>query len=140
MHAAPRKVSIGIGSIVGALTALAALAPIAAKAVQEGSNITTHGPEKYLALAGIIVGGVTLAGRYLQSYTGISQKVRVGITTVVGYGTALLGFLPVLVKSYGEGVQAIHGPEKYMAIGAIVFTVITQAGRFLQAATTPSLQ
>lgn len=140
MHSAPRKVSIGVTSIIGAITALAALVPIAAKAVQEGSNITTHGPEKYLALAGIIVGGVTLAGRYLQSVTGISQKVRVGITSVVGWGTALLGFLPVLVKSYGEGVQAIHGPEKYAAIGGIVFVVITQAARYLQAAVSPTTQ
>jgi len=140
MHAAPRKVSIGVTSIVGALTALAALVPIAAKAVQEGSNITTHGPEKYLALAGIIIGGVTLAGRYLQSVTGISQKVRVGITTVVGWGTALIGFLPILVKSYGEGVQAIHGPEKYMAIGSIVFAVITNGARYLQSAVTPTTQ
>lgn len=132
------KVSIGITSIVGVLTALAALAPIVGKAVQEGANITAHGPEKYLALAGIIVGGITLAGRYLQSITGISQKVRVGITTVVGWGTALLGFLPVLVKSYSEGAQAIHSPEKYMALAGIVFVVITQAARYLQAAVTPA--
>jgi hypothetical protein len=135
-----KKVTIGATSIVGWLMAAAALIPIAAKTIQSGSGVTVHGPEKWLAIAGIAIGGVTQIGRYLQSYKGISQKVEVKITTVLGWVVGLGGLWPVLEKSYSEGSQALHSPEKYAVIGAIVSTVITQVARMVSAAnSTPNI-
>lgn len=140
MNGRTAKVSIGPTSIAGALLAAAGLIPIIAKALQSGANITVNGPERWLAVGSIAVGAVTLAGRYLQSIRGISQKVQVKLRTVVGWVSGLGLLYPVLEKSYSEGVQALHSPEKYMAIGGIAFTLVTQIARYIQSASsTPNI-
>lgn len=127
------KVSIGTTSIVGWLTALLGLAPIAAKAVQEGAGITVSGPERWLAIAGVAALFVTNGGRYLQAALGkVSPKINIGISTVIGWAVAFAGLLPILTQSYGEGLQALHSPEKYAAIAGVVSLLTTQLGRYLQ--------
>lgn len=61
------KVSVGITSIVGWLTAFLALLPTIVKAVEEG-RVAFSGPEKYLAIFGIASGLVTNIARYLQAH------------------------------------------------------------------------
>lgn len=62
-------------------------------------------------------------------------KVTVGITTIIGYLTALGGAIPLLVKLLEEGAKGLTlaGPEKYAAIISIVSLAVTQLGRYLQA-------
>lgn len=134
MHAASFKVKVGITSLVGWALAAAGLIPIVAKVIQSGANITVSGPERWFAIGAIAIGGVTQVGRYLQSVTGISQNVKVKITTVVGWLSGLVLLYPVIEKSYSEGVQVLHSPEKYAAIGGIAFALITQIARYVQAA------
>jgi hypothetical protein len=69
------KVSIGSTTIVGWLSALLALFPTIIKAVETGS-VALAGPEKYLAIGGIIVGAITQIGRYLQAHKLISLNVN----------------------------------------------------------------
>lgn len=61
------------------------------------------------------------------------NKVSVGITTVVGWATALLALLPTIISSVESGAVAFNGPEKYLAIFGIASGLITQVARYLQA-------
>jgi|ERR1700722_60453 len=65
------KVSVGITSILGWLSALGALAPAIVKAVETGAT-DFNGPEKYLAIFGIASGLVTQIARYFQAHKLIS--------------------------------------------------------------------
>jgi hypothetical protein len=62
------------------------------------------------------------------------MKVSVGITTVIGWLTALGGVLPIVVKLLEEGASAltIGGPEKWAAIIGLVSLAVTNIGRYLQ--------
>lgn len=62
----------------------------------------------------------------------IRTTVAIGPTTIVGWISAVLGLLPIVVKSVEEGAVALAGPEKYLAIFGIVMAGITQIGRYLQ--------
>jgi hypothetical protein len=61
------KVSIGSTTIVGWVSAILALVPTIVKAVETGST-ALNGPEKYLAVTGIVIGAITQIGRYLQAH------------------------------------------------------------------------
>jgi drug/metabolite transporter (DMT)-like permease len=63
----------------------------------------------------------------------MNTQVKIGTTTVVGWATALLGALPIIVKSIEEGEVAFHGPEKYLALLSVVSLAVTQLGRYAQA-------
>jgi hypothetical protein len=63
----------------------------------------------------------------------MKTSVSIGATSVIGWVTALLGLMPVIVKSVEEGAVAFNGPEKWLAIAGIVIGAITQIGRYLQA-------
>jgi hypothetical protein len=62
-------------------------------------------------------------------------KVNIGITTIVGWLTALAAAIPLVVKAIEEGstAAAINGPEKWLAILSVVSLAITQIGRYFQA-------
>ena len=64
-----------------------------------------------------------------------TNKVSIGITTVIGWLVALGGLLPIVVKLLEEGASAltIGGPEKWAAIIALVSLAVTNIGRYLQA-------
>ena len=64
----------------------------------------------------------------------MNTKVSVGITTVVGWLTALGGVIPILVKLLEQGSSAltIGGTEKWAAIIGLVSLAVTQIGRYLQ--------
>jgi hypothetical protein len=61
------KVSVGVTSVIGWLTAFLALLPAIIKAI-EGSGAAFTGPGKYLAVFGIASGLVTNVARYLQAH------------------------------------------------------------------------
>lgn len=63
----------------------------------------------------------------------MKTSVSVGATSIIGWLGAVLGLLPVIVKSIEEGQVALGGPEKWLAIAGIVVGAITQIGRYLQA-------
>lgn len=64
----------------------------------------------------------------------MNTKVSIGITTVVGWLTALGGVIPILVKLLEEGASAlaVGGTEKWAAIVGLVSLAVTQIGRYLQ--------
>lgn len=62
----------------------------------------------------------------------IRTTVAIGPTSIVGWITAVLGLLPIIVKSVEEGAVAFSGPEKYLALLGIISLAITQIGRYLQ--------
>lgn len=62
-----------------------------------------------------------------------NNTVSVGITSVIGWLTALLGLLPTIIKAVEEGQVDFNGPQKYLAILGIASGLITQIGRYLQA-------
>lgn len=63
----------------------------------------------------------------------MQTKVSIGVTSIVGWATAVLACLPIIIKSIEEGTVAFNGPEKYLAILGIVTAAVTQIGRYLQA-------
>lgn len=65
-----------------------------------------------------------------------STKVPIGVTSIVGWTTAALAAVPLIVKTIQEGTAAfqIGGPEKWIALFGIVSLALTQLGRYLQAA------
>jgi hypothetical protein len=65
----------------------------------------------------------------------MQQKVSIGITSVIGWLTAIGGVIPIVVKLLEEGQAGLklEGPEKWAAIIAVVSLAITQLGRYLQA-------
>jgi len=63
----------------------------------------------------------------------MNNKVSVGITSVVGWLTALLALLPTIISSIESGAVAFNGPEKYLAIFGIASGLITNVARYLQA-------
>lgn len=63
----------------------------------------------------------------------MKTKVAVGTTSIIGWVTALLGCLPIIIKSVEEGSVAFGGPEKWLAILGIATGLVTQIGRYLQA-------
>jgi hypothetical protein len=64
-----------------------------------------------------------------------TTKVSVGITTVIGWLTAVAGAIPIIVKLLEEGQKGLTlaGPEKWGAIISVVALAVTQLGRYLQA-------
>lgn len=64
------KVSIGPTTLVGWLGAVLALLPVIVKSIEEGA-VAFGGPEKWLAIAGIVLAAVTQIGRYLQAHAQI---------------------------------------------------------------------
>lgn len=126
------KVSIGATTLIGFGVMILGLVPIAAKAVQEGSAVTVNGPERWFAVAGIVLGGITSAGRYLQAAQGVSAKIKVGVTTVINWTVGIAGLLPIAIKSYSEGSQAMHSPEKYAALAGVATLAAASLGRYLQ--------
>jgi hypothetical protein len=63
----------------------------------------------------------------------MKTSVPIGITSILGWLTALLAALPIIIKSIEEGAVAFGGPEKWLAIISIVAGAITQIGRYAQA-------
>jgi hypothetical protein len=61
------SVSVGATSVLGWMAALLGLAPTIVKSIEEGT-VAFGGPEKWLAIAGIIFGAITQIGRYLQAH------------------------------------------------------------------------
>lgn len=62
------------------------------------------------------------------------NKVSVGISTVVGYGTGALAILGSLATGINTSQAQLHGPAKWMGILGVASFVATNAGRQLQAA------
>lgn len=62
-----------------------------------------------------------------------NNKVSVGITSVIGWLTALLGLLPTIIKAVESGQVALDGPEKYLAIAGIAAGLVTNISRYFQA-------
>ncbi len=65
----------------------------------------------------------------------LSVSVSVGITTIIGWLTAIGGAIPIIVKLLEEGQSGLtlSGPEKWGAILSVVALGITQLGRYIQA-------
>lgn len=65
----------------------------------------------------------------------MKTNVSIGITSVIGWLTAVAGVIPIIVKLLEEGQAGLklEGPEKWAAIFAVVSLAITQLGRYLQA-------
>lgn len=63
----------------------------------------------------------------------MNNKVSVGITSVIGWLSALLGLLPTIIKALEEGNVVLAGPEKYLAIAGIAAGLVTNVGRYFQA-------
>lgn len=126
------KLSVGWTSAVGLLVTLLGLVPIVGKVVQEGSRVAVHGPERWLAIGGLALGGVVGAGRYLQEVMGINLKLKLDVGYVVKVATGLLGLLPIVIKSYSEGAQALHSPEKYAALAGVLILAEGSLRRYLQ--------
>jgi hypothetical protein len=63
----------------------------------------------------------------------MNNKVSVGVTSVIGWATAVLALLPTIIKAVEEGQVAFTGPEKYLAIFGIASGLITNVARYLQA-------
>ena len=61
------------------------------------------------------------------------SKVSIGSTTIVAWITAALAMLPTIIKSVEEGIVAYQGPEKWLAIYAIVAALASFIGRYAQA-------
>ena len=71
----------------------------------------------------------------------VNVSVSVGITTIIGWLTAIGGAIPIVVKLLEEGQKGLtlSGPEKWAAILSVVALGITQLGRYFQAvAAAPS--
>lgn len=66
----------------------------------------------------------------------MQTQVSIGITTVIGWLTSLLGALPIIIKLLEEGASSLQvgGPEKWAAIIAVVSLAVTNLGRYFQAA------
>lgn len=64
----------------------------------------------------------------------VNVSVSVGITTIIGWLTAVGGAIPVIVKLLEEGQKGLTlaGPEKWFAIIGVVALGITQIGRYVQ--------
>lgn len=60
------EVSVGITTVIGYLTTALAALPIIIKTIEEGA-VAFQGPEKYLAILSIVVGGITTLGRMIQA-------------------------------------------------------------------------
>lgn len=60
------EVSVGVTTVIGYLTTLLAALPVVIKTIEEGA-VAFHGPEKYLAILSIVVGGITTLGRMIQA-------------------------------------------------------------------------
>jgi hypothetical protein len=65
----------------------------------------------------------------------MKTSVSVGITSIVGWGAAVIGFLPSLVNDLESSHAAliVAGPQKWGAIAGMVSLAITQFGRYWQA-------
>ena len=61
------------------------------------------------------------------------MNVKVGASSYIGWISAFLALLPVIVKSVEEGSVAFNGPEKWLAIAGIAIGLVTQIGRYVQA-------
>lgn len=64
----------------------------------------------------------------------MAPKVTIGISSIIGWLTALAGAIPILVKLLEEGSKGLTlaGPEKWAAIISVVSLAVTQLGRYLQ--------
>lgn len=64
----------------------------------------------------------------------VQVSVSVGITTVIGWLTAIGGAIPIVVKLLEEGQKGLtlSGPEKWAAIIGVVALGVTQFGRYIQ--------
>ncbi len=67
------KIKIGLATIVGYVTLLIGAIPLVTKTVQEGAAIHLNKPEAALALLGVVMGGITSLGRYLQAHAVAGQ-------------------------------------------------------------------
>ena len=63
----------------------------------------------------------------------MKTSVSIGITSVIGWVTALFAILPAILESIKVNEVAINGPNKWLAIVSIVALAITQIGRYAQA-------
>ncbi len=61
------------------------------------------------------------------------MKVKVGISTIVGYSLLASGLLPVVIKIIQEGSIALNGPEAAFALAGVILGGITSIGRYAQA-------
>lgn len=62
------------------------------------------------------------------------MKVSVGISSIIGWLSGILGMLPIIIKVIQEGSAiTVAGPEKYLALFAVIMAGLTQIGRYLQA-------
>lgn len=66
----------------------------------------------------------------------VSIKVSRGLTSYIGWLTAIGGAIPIIVKLLEEGQKGLTlaGPERWAAILSVVSLGITQLGRYIQAA------
>jgi hypothetical protein len=62
------------------------------------------------------------------------MQVKIGPTSIAGWGVAVLGFIPIIVKLLEEGVAASHlgGTEQASALIGLVIGAVTQLGRYAQ--------
>lgn len=101
------SVPVGITSIIGWLGAFLALVPTIIKAVEEG-QVALAGPEKYLAIAGIVLGAITNIGRYLQAHkminSGTSEALE-GLLDTTGLNAPSNAGVP-----HDNSVLAAHTP------------------------------
>jgi hypothetical protein len=61
------SVSIGATTVVGWVTAALALLPSVIESIKV-DEVALNGPNKWLAIAGIVIGAVTQIGRYAQAH------------------------------------------------------------------------
>lgn len=59
-------------------------------------------------------------------------KVTIGVTSIVGWLTSLIGLAPVVWKSVEEGQVAFGTAEKWSALAGVIALAITQLGRYAQ--------
>lgn len=60
-------------------------------------------------------------------------KVKVGITSIIGWLTMAAGAIPSVIKTLEEGNAALGKPEAALAIMGIIVGGVTQLVRGLQA-------
>ncbi len=66
----------------------------------------------------------------------VKVSVSVGLTSIIGWLTAIGGAIPIVVKLLEEGQKglALSGPERWGAILGVIALAITQLGRYVQSA------
>ena len=110
------KVSIGSTTIIGWASGLIAVVPTIIKTI-EGDNALT-GPQKYLAIGGAIILGITQIGRYAQAHKLIPNSWAEDIDTAIGDVEKIA---PEVSETLQSAAKA-DGPDTPSNAGAVTST------------------